>query len=270
MCVCVCCCVKTPGRRSQLWRYDSNKRLIHEGSTPPRDLRRYVSVEGKDFIEQEDYCSATTTVKSSVLMVLDIDDLAPRPDKLISLVVRKWDAKRNMTQSWNFTKRGRLECEAVLSAQAEALRAGASVLCGGALPSDMAPAACLQIKSECLQAGCGQLSVRVLMDGPTRVLHVREAVNHSASGEYRCGQRMTFPGFFEALLCRAISCTVNGSVPPWKVHLHSVYSDVYATAAAADACPYCGDMIMARKIFSELKQSALILLERAQLLPCDQ
>lgn len=87
---------KEPGRRSQLWRMDSSGRLIHEGSSPPLDPRK----------SQQ----ANVSINENAL-VLDISSQYCKPGEYTHLMLRKINRKRSYTQTWHFTKDGRLKCE---------------------------------------------------------------------------------------------------------------------------------------------------------------
>lgn len=60
--------------------------LEHEGSISPRDPH---------------VRSSNPTGKS---MVLDIDDIAPRPGRIVPLTLRKRDERRKATQTWKFSE----------------------------------------------------------------------------------------------------------------------------------------------------------------------
>uniref|UniRef100_A0A8W8MIY9 Intermembrane lipid transfer protein VPS13-like C-terminal domain-containing protein n=1 Tax=Magallana gigas TaxID=29159 RepID=A0A8W8MIY9_MAGGI len=72
-------CKKEIGNRNQLWRMTSGGMLEHEGSISPRDPH---------------VRSSNPTGKS---MVLDIDDIVPRPGRIVPLTLRKRDERRNYT-----------------------------------------------------------------------------------------------------------------------------------------------------------------------------
>ena len=90
----ICIDKKESGNRSQLWHMTGDGLLIHEGSSPPRELEKthlMLDLENR--------------------YVLDIEDCAPRPNYLIPLVLRLPDSRRKNTQSWTFDKDGFLRCK---------------------------------------------------------------------------------------------------------------------------------------------------------------
>ncbi|XP_043215701.1 vacuolar protein sorting-associated protein 13D-like [Amphibalanus amphitrite] len=153
---------KEPGVRSQLWRHLPTGHLVHEGSSPPRDLRHPESTDR--------------------LMVLDIATPGIQPYECVPLRLRRLDARRQFTQRWQFTADGRLCCQHPnLFVQAQD---GFSGLCRGKhavlgpvsiLPpgSPIPPEQAVQPQMQ--WPGSGELTVRVVTDGPTRVLQVTDA-----------------------------------------------------------------------------------------------
>lgn len=85
---------KEPGNRAQLWSLTLDGYLIHEGSSPPRDLEKELK----------------SPLDMSTRYVLDIEDAAPRPNHLIPLTLRRADLRRKNTQRWFFDKTGLLMC----------------------------------------------------------------------------------------------------------------------------------------------------------------
>ncbi|XP_021344106.1 vacuolar protein sorting-associated protein 13D-like, partial [Mizuhopecten yessoensis] len=145
------------GKRSQLWRMTTKGMLEHEGSMPPRDPRKQGS--------------------SSNRLVLDIAAIAPQPGKKVPLTLRKIDERRLSTQKWCF-KDGKLCCgSGVLCVQAlgDYLQDGAVGMLGPCPSSTSSSVPILaQMSSQRLHPGSGHLSVRVMMDGPIRVLEVTD------------------------------------------------------------------------------------------------
>lgn len=83
---------KETGNRAQLWSLTLDGYLVHEGSSPPRDLD-------------------SSTAASATRYVLDIEDSAPRPNHLIALTLRRPDLRRKNTQTWTFDEQmGLLRC----------------------------------------------------------------------------------------------------------------------------------------------------------------
>lgn len=87
---------KEAGKRSQLWRMTSNGMLQHEGSSPPQDPTR-----NHHDAQQEAMRTG---------LVLDIAGPAVQPNTYVSLMLRKPDERRQLTQKWRFTEDGRLMC----------------------------------------------------------------------------------------------------------------------------------------------------------------
>ncbi|KAK3583966.1 hypothetical protein CHS0354_033760 [Potamilus streckersoni] len=151
---------KEAGNRNQLWRMTSSGMLEHEGSMPPSDPRK-------------------STAFSQSRMVLDIADLALQPGKPVPLILKKPDDRRKAMQTWNFTKSGLLCCSTGnLCVQAvPGLEDGAIAVLGPG-PSINNPdeeiLAHMIMSPEKLRPGSGVLLVRVIMDGPIRVLQIAD------------------------------------------------------------------------------------------------
>ncbi|XP_074642818.1 intermembrane lipid transfer protein VPS13D-like [Tubulanus polymorphus] len=157
---------KEPGRRSQLWRMTSTGRLQHEGSAVPRYPHKKASVPD--------------TTQS---LVLDIADIAPRPGAPVRLMLRKLDDRRKSTQTWLFTDDGRLKCSSggKLYVQARggpaSLSNGCEVIlgpCNAPISQNEDVPVHMAISRQKLRPGSGLLSVRVVPDGPTRVLQITD------------------------------------------------------------------------------------------------
>ncbi|XP_041352246.1 vacuolar protein sorting-associated protein 13D-like isoform X2 [Gigantopelta aegis] len=163
---------KETGKRSQMWRMTGDGMLEHEGSMPPRDPRN----------------SKATTAQG---LVLDIADIAPQPGRCVPLKLRKRDARRKSTQTWKFSEAGTLTCSAgMLCVQAvggsSGLQEGAVVVLGPrpGLPRnfDEPPSPehrghtppHMQISRQKLRPGSGCLAVKVLMEGPIRILQIND------------------------------------------------------------------------------------------------
>lgn len=157
---------KEPSKRTQLWRMTTTGLLQHEGSSPPRDPKRSSSVE------------------SDRVLVLDIADIGSSPNTYVGLILRKPDQRRSSTQTWKFTEDGRLCCQhRNLYVQPKdglhGLRPGNDVVLGqtqmiclvmtdSGIPVEQA------ICRQRLRPGSGILDVKVVPDGPTRVLQVSD------------------------------------------------------------------------------------------------
>jgi len=165
---------KEPGRRSQLWRMDENRRILHEGSSPPKDPRK---------------SSQLKLDKNS--FVLDISAHCPMPGHYSTLVLRKADTKRSLTQFWHFSKDGRLTSEYPdLYVQPKGgflgLAIGKEVVLGPTqsnifkkigknVPFEQA------MSTQKMRKGSGVLSVQVCTDGPTRVLQIMDVKDIQSS-----------------------------------------------------------------------------------------
>ncbi|NWY00497.1 VP13D protein, partial [Nothoprocta ornata] len=157
---------KEPGKRSQLWRMTGTGMLCHEGSSVPHNPNKP---------------SSPRSVDSS--MILDIAGLAAVTDNRYEpLMLRKPDRRRSTTQTWSF-RDGKLTCGIDgLVVQAKGgilgLYDGAEVVLGpdtsleilGPVPPEQ------QFINQKMRPGSGVLAVRVIPDGPTRVLQVKKYV----------------------------------------------------------------------------------------------
>ncbi|XP_018408139.1 PREDICTED: vacuolar protein sorting-associated protein 13D [Nanorana parkeri] len=155
---------KEPGKRSQLWRMTGTGMLCHEGSSPPHNPNKPSSGRSQE---------------SS--LVLDIAGLAAVTDNRYEpLMLRKPDRRRSTTQTWCF-RDGKLSCslpELVVQARngvsgffdaAEVvLGPDASLELVGPVPKEQ------QFINQKMRPGSGVLSVRVIPDGPTRVLQITD------------------------------------------------------------------------------------------------
>ncbi|CAN2388149.1 Vacuolar protein sorting 13 homolog D (S. cerevisiae) [Pristimantis euphronides] len=155
---------KEPGKRSQLWRMTGSGMLCHEGSSPPHNPNKP---------------SETRSLESS--LVLDIAGLAAVTDNRYEpLMLRKPDRRRSTTQTWSFQD-GKLSCSLpglVVQARngVSGLYDGAEVVLGpdasiehmGSVPKEQ------QFINQKMRPGSGILSVRVIPDGPTRVLQITD------------------------------------------------------------------------------------------------
>ncbi|XP_077106391.1 intermembrane lipid transfer protein VPS13D isoform X2 [Ranitomeya variabilis] len=155
---------KEPGKRSQLWRMTGSGMLCHEGSSPPHNPNKL---------------STTRPHESS--LVLDIAGLAAVTDNRYEpLMLRKPDRRRSTTQTWCF-RDGKLSCSLpglVVQGRngVSGLFDGAEVVLGpdatlehmGSVPREQ------QFINQKMRPGSGVLSVRVIPDGPTRVLQITD------------------------------------------------------------------------------------------------
>ncbi|XP_044308193.1 vacuolar protein sorting-associated protein 13D isoform X3 [Varanus komodoensis] len=153
---------KEPGKRSQLWRMTGTGMLCHEGSAVPRHPNK---------------SSPPWATESS--MILDIAGLAAVTDNRYEpLMLRKPDRRRSTTQTWSF-RDGKLVCGMhglVVQAKGgvKGLQDGAEVVLGpdtallGPVPPEQ------QFINQKMRPGSGILAVRVIPDGPTRVLQITD------------------------------------------------------------------------------------------------
>ncbi|XP_043916363.1 vacuolar protein sorting-associated protein 13D [Protopterus annectens] len=167
---------KEPGKRSQLWRMTGSGMLCHEGSSPPHNPNKPPSTRSFD---------------SS--LVLDIAGLAAVTDNSYEpLMLRKPDRRRSITQTW-FFRDGRLTCRihglvVQVKNGISRLRDGAEVVLGPepsvGLLEPVPPEQ--QFVNQKMRPGSGALSVKVIPDGPTRVLQIcdlNQRKNNFSSGQ---------------------------------------------------------------------------------------
>ncbi|XP_053136918.1 intermembrane lipid transfer protein VPS13D isoform X2 [Hemicordylus capensis] len=155
---------KEPGKRSQLWRMTGTGLLCHEGSAVPHHPNKP---------------SPPRSAESSI--ILDIAGLAAVTDNRYEpLMLRKPDRRRSTTQTWSF-RDGKLVCGMhglVVQAKGgiKGLHDGAEVVLGpdtslemlGPVPPEQ------QFINQKMRPGSGVLVVRVMPDGPTRVLQITD------------------------------------------------------------------------------------------------
>ncbi|KAJ7306493.1 hypothetical protein JRQ81_009848 [Phrynocephalus forsythii] len=144
---------KEPGKRSQLWRMTGTGMLCHEGSAVPHHPNKPSPPRSADF------------------------DLLFRYEPLM---LRKPDRRRSTTQTWSF-RDGKLACGIHgLVVQVKGGRAGlhdgAEVVLGPdtSLEKLGAVAPEQQFINQKMRPGSGVLVVRVIPDGPTRVLQITD------------------------------------------------------------------------------------------------
>ncbi|GLH07616.1 Vacuolar protein sorting-associated protein 13D [Gryllus bimaculatus] len=164
---------KEQGKRSQLWRMTGDGHLQHEGSSPPRDPR------------------ARIPTHSDYSLVLDIAGPAPQPSHYVNLELRRPDRRRTSTQTWRFTDDGRLCCaHNNMCVQAKdgffGLHQGSDAVLGPPQPQHhqltlLGVPLEQAVSRQRLRPGSGFLSVRVLTDGPTRVLQITDLKEGSPS-----------------------------------------------------------------------------------------
>ncbi|XP_059165407.1 intermembrane lipid transfer protein VPS13D-like [Physella acuta] len=179
---------KENSKRGQLWRMTGSGMLEHEGSMPPRDPKNPNS-------------------NAEPGLVLDIADLAPRPDQCVPLVLKKPDVRRKSTQTWRFTKDGLLCCQAgSMCVQAvggvKGLQEGAIVVLGPGpdVKESNSVLSHMLISKKKLRPGSGCVSVRVKMDGPIRVIELVDIFQRSWMKDYTEASRLSILLVHKALV----------------------------------------------------------------------
>uniref|UniRef100_A0A4W3GI10 Vacuolar protein sorting 13 homolog D n=1 Tax=Callorhinchus milii TaxID=7868 RepID=A0A4W3GI10_CALMI len=172
--------VQEPGKRSQLWRMTVSGTLCHEGSSPPHNPNKPSS--GRH---------------SNSGLVLDIASLAGVTDNSCEpLVLKKPDKRRGSTQTWCF-RDGQLAC-GMPGMVVQAKGRGSGLYDGAEVVLGPEPSAGLlepvpaeqQFSNQKLRPGSGVLALRVIPDGPTRVLQITDLQqrrsNRSLTGAEDC------------------------------------------------------------------------------------
>jgi len=152
------------GKRSQLWRMTSDGRIFHEGSSPPEKGSR-----GSDGMSQ-------LNRRRQSGLVLDICEVSINQRRSlvegIPIALNPVDDRRKSTQTWMFTPGLQLICRhRGLAVQVKKLGVG-SVPVLACTSGDMATAPEHMCISHKLIPGSGVLSLKIIRDGPTRVLKV--------------------------------------------------------------------------------------------------
>ncbi|XP_015737816.1 vacuolar protein sorting-associated protein 13D isoform X3 [Coturnix japonica] len=155
---------KEPGKRSQLWRMTGTGMLCHEGSSVPHNPHK----------------PSPQSVESC--MILDIAGLAAVTDNRYEpLMLRKPDRRRSTTQTWSF-RDGKLTCGIhglVVQAKGgiSGLHDGAEVVLGPDTSLELLESVPpeQQFINQKMRPGSGVLAVRVIPDGPTRVLQITDS-----------------------------------------------------------------------------------------------
>ncbi|CAF0865083.1 unnamed protein product [Adineta ricciae] len=163
-------------KRSQLWRMTSSGLLVHTGSSLPRDWSN--KNDTLDDIRQA--------------FVLDIEELSTNTSMNVNsttrftrLVIRRYDPKRTLTQTWRFLEDGYLcmgQTQMCVQVAGELKENGVVVLGprqfnkGGSIIS---PTPAMHIRPHRRLQGSGLLSVRTYADGPTRVLEIANVTTSS-------------------------------------------------------------------------------------------
>ncbi|XP_059807841.1 intermembrane lipid transfer protein VPS13D [Hypanus sabinus] len=170
---------KEPGKRSQLWRMTESGMLCHEGSSPPHNPNK-----------------PSSNKQPNSGLVLDIAGLSAVTDcRFEPLMVRKPERRRSTTQSWYFQD-GRLSCGqprmvVQVTRGVSGLYDGAEVVLGPEPTFGLEPVPVeQQFINQKMRPGSGILSLRVIPDGPTRVLQITDQqhrrTNRSLTGTEEC------------------------------------------------------------------------------------
>ncbi|XP_078281630.1 intermembrane lipid transfer protein VPS13D isoform X1 [Rhinoraja longicauda] len=170
---------KEPGKRSQLWRMTGSGMLCHEGSSPPHNPNKP---------------SYSEPPQSG--LVLDIAGVAAVTDcRYEPLMLRKPERRRGTTQSWYFQD-GRLSCGQTrmvvqITKGISGLYDGAEVVLGPEPTLGLEPVPVeQQFINQKMRPGSGVLSLRVIPDGPTRVLQITDVqhrrTHRSLTGTEEC------------------------------------------------------------------------------------
>ncbi len=153
---------KESGNRSQLWRLTSEGFLVHEGSSPPKEITQ------------------NNAEQVANRYVLDIEDVAPQPNRCMPLTLRKPDSRRYNTQKWSFHADGFVCCRVLnMCLQIDGnLVEKARVVLGPA--KNITSANRIDVTKESLRPGSGSLSIEMITDGPTRIITVANINEKSA------------------------------------------------------------------------------------------
>lgn len=130
------------------------------------------------------------TSANDVTYVLDIADIALRPSVEVSLILRKPDERRKTTQTWKFTEDGRLCCGPGNTMCVESkegafgLRDGGEAMLAPTVPNvktKMDLPLEMMVGRQKMRPGSDFLSVKVVTDGPTRVLQIMDVTHQNYS-----------------------------------------------------------------------------------------
>ncbi|CAF3567800.1 unnamed protein product [Adineta steineri] len=172
-------------KRSQLWRMTSSGLLVHTGSSSPRDWSN--KNDTSDDIRQA--------------YVLDIEEDSSSTHsstRYTRLVIRRYDSKRTLTQTWKFLDDGYLcmgQTQMCVQVFGE-LKDKSEVVLGprhfnghGVL---LPPSPTMHIRPHRRLKGSGLLSARTYADGPTRILEIAN-VTTSNSADNLKSETLTTP-----------------------------------------------------------------------------
>ncbi|XP_055514974.1 LOW QUALITY PROTEIN: intermembrane lipid transfer protein VPS13D [Leucoraja erinacea] len=170
---------KEPGKRSQLWRMTGSGMLCHEGSSPPHNPNK-----------------PSSSKPPNSGLVLDIAGVAAVTDcRYEPLMLRNPDRRRGTSQCWYFQD-GRLSCGQTrmvvqITKGISGLYDGAEVVLGPEPTLGLEPVPVeQQFINQKMRPGSGVLCLRVIPDGPTRVLQITDLqhrrTNRSLTGTEEC------------------------------------------------------------------------------------
>ena len=150
---------KECSNRSQLWRMTAEGLLVHEGSSPPNEF------------------NVNAALNIANRYVLDIEEIAPQPNRMLALTLSKPDSRRFNSQKWSFTEDGYLCCKIknmCLQIEGE-FNENARVVLGPMVLTnlfDHRPSYLMKVSRQRLKPGSGHLKCEMFNDGPTRVLKI--------------------------------------------------------------------------------------------------
>ncbi|RMZ96835.1 vacuolar sorting-associated 13D isoform X2 [Brachionus plicatilis] len=147
--------LKQTYNRNQLWSFSQEGHLVHVMSSPPKEMGALLDL-------------ATS-------YVLDIEEIAPRPQSFMSLSLSRPDPRRRNTQCWLFEPNGKLCCNVknmCLQVIGDLKHKAEVVLGPGAKMS-------YQVVKEQLRPGSGQVSVSMSTDGPCRLIRISNVKDKS-------------------------------------------------------------------------------------------
>ncbi|CAG9856524.1 unnamed protein product [Phyllotreta striolata] len=219
---------KVAGGRSQLWRMTPDGYLEHEGSRPPRHPHQARQLGD--------------------LLVLDIEDTAPQPGRWSKLALRRADPRRRSTQRWRFTGDGRLRCDHhnMCVQVVDGLRAGNHVVLGLSQshgdglkrPADGGPPVEQAMERQYLRPGSGLLTVTIHMDGPTKVISVRDAKNPDSIDQKGDCEDSKEEVLFSVNLEGIGISLVNRRIPEELMYIHfrRIFGEMTATEQIKRIC----------------------------------
>jgi vacuolar protein sorting-associated protein 13D len=193
-------------KRSQLWRMTSSGLLVHTGSSSPRDWSNKNGTS--DDIRQAS--------------VLDIEEISANTltninatTHVMRLVIRRYDPKRTLTQTWKFHEDGYLcmgqtqMCVQVFGELKEKSELVLGPLRFNQQGVILPPLPPMHIRPRRRLKGSGLLSVRTYADGPTRILEIANVKTSNISNALKS----------DALSTITTATTIADSIPSMIYHL---------------------------------------------------